>query len=54
MAELVGRGWMIDYAPGGRGEFMRAVTNRGTTKCVVDGLLKAIGEVGREVSGLLS
>ena len=46
---LVKRGWMIDYAPGELGEFLRVVTNRGTTHMVVDGLLKAIKEVGARV-----
>ena len=50
VAGLVGKGWMIDYAPGEDGEFMRAVTNRGTTKSVVERLLLAIGEVGQEVT----
>ena len=49
VAGLVRKGWMIDYAPGDRGEFLRAVVNRGTTTAVVDGLLKAIVEVGKQV-----
>ena len=53
---LVTRGWMIDFAPGikgpngeERGEMMRAVMNRSSGKALVDGLVKAIREVGTEV-----
>ena len=46
---LVPKGWMVDYAPGERGEFLRVVTNRGTTKGIVDGLVKAISDVGINV-----
>ena len=47
VARLVPKGWMVDYAPGEEGEFLRIVTNRGTTKDIVNGLVKAISEVGR-------
>ena len=46
---LVDKGWMVDYAPGDSGEFLRVVVNRGTTQDIVDGLLKAISEVGSQV-----
>ena len=46
VAGLVQKGWMVDYAPGEKGEFLRVVTNRGTTKGIVHGLIKAICEVG--------
>ena len=53
---LVRRGWMIDFAPGGRnekgeerGEFLRVVMNRNCGRGIADGLVKAIGEVGEEV-----
>ena len=46
---LVRKGWMIDYSKGDEGEFMRAVCNRGTGSGIVQGLVKAINEVGEEV-----
>lgn len=52
--DLVQKGWMIDYAPGDLGEFLRVVTNRGTTRVIVDGLLSAIKDVGvRVVAGAI-
>lgn len=47
--KLVPRGFMIDYAPGPRGSFFRVVVNCQTLKGTVEGLLKALQEVGREV-----
>ncbi|KAH9905959.1 PLP-dependent transferase [Xylariomycetidae sp. FL2044] len=54
--EIVGRliterGFMIDYAPGEKGSFFRVVVNCQTLKSTVDGLVKAIEEVGKEVVG---
>lgn len=47
---LVRRGFMVDYAPGGeRGSFFRVVVNCQTLAGTVDGLVKALEEVGREV-----
>ena len=53
---LVRKGWMVDFAPGGaeedgevRGEYLRVVMNRMCSEGIVEGLLKAIGEVGTEV-----
>ncbi|KAI5920519.1 pyridoxal phosphate-dependent transferase [Camillea tinctor] len=46
---LVGRGFMIDYAPGERGAFFRAVVNCQTLPATVEGLVRALREVGREV-----
>ncbi|KAK6086320.1 hypothetical protein SCUP234_02533 [Seiridium cupressi] len=46
---LVPRGFMIDYAPGSRGSFFRVVVNCQTLKGTVEGLLKALKEVGKEV-----
>ncbi|KAF2767334.1 PLP-dependent transferase [Teratosphaeria nubilosa] len=43
---LITRGFMIDYAPGEEGSFFRVVVNGQTTRGTVDGLLKAIEEVG--------
>lgn len=45
---LVRRGFMIDYAPGDRGSFFRVVINCQTLRGTVDGLVKALEEVGRE------
>jgi glutamate decarboxylase len=46
---LVERGYMVDYAPGERGEFFRVVVNALTLRGTVEGLVKALGAVGREV-----
>lgn len=47
--KLIPRGWMIDYAPGDEGRFFRVVVNGGTRKSTLEGLVKAIEEVGRDV-----
>ncbi|KAI1113996.1 glutamate decarboxylase [Nemania sp. NC0429] len=47
--KLVGRGFMVDYAPGERGSFFRAVVNSQTRKATVEGLMRALHEVGKEV-----
>ena len=49
VARLVRRGFMIDYAPGERGSFFRVVVNVQTLRGTVEGLLKALRDVGREV-----
>ncbi|MCJ1250046.1 hypothetical protein MMC30_007272 [Trapelia coarctata] len=50
---LVREGFMVDYAPGGRGMFFRVVVNRETRSGTVDGLVKAIEAAGRaEVEGV--
>ncbi|KAK8087892.1 glutamate decarboxylase [Apiospora hydei] len=46
---LIGRGFMVDYAPGPKGSFFRVVVNCQTLKGTVEGLVKALGEVGKEV-----
>ncbi|UNI25042.1 Glutamate decarboxylase [Purpureocillium takamizusanense] len=43
------RGFMFDFAPGPRGHFFRVVVNCQTLAGTVDGLFKALGEVGEEV-----
>ena len=43
---LVQKGWMVDYAPGEQGEFLRVVVNRGCTEGIMEGLVKAIADVG--------
>jgi glutamate decarboxylase len=44
--KLIPRGFMVDYAPGEKGSFFRVVVNRETTQGTIDGLIKAIEEVG--------
>jgi glutamate decarboxylase len=46
---LIGRGFMVDYAPGEQGSFFRVVVNSQTRRGTVDGLIKAIKEVGSEI-----
>lgn len=48
--KLIPRGFMVDYAPGEDGKFFRVVVNGQTTKGTVEGLVKAIEEVGDEFS----
>ncbi|RWA11698.1 hypothetical protein EKO27_g3401 [Xylaria grammica] len=45
---LVNRGFMIDYAPGENGSFFRVVVNCQTKRSTIEGLMKALDEVGRE------
>ncbi|PVI06980.1 PLP-dependent transferase [Periconia macrospinosa] len=45
---LIGRGFMVDYAPGEQGKFFRVVVNGATTKGTLDGLVKGIVEVAGE------
>lgn len=49
VARLVPRGFMVDYAPGEKGSLFRVVVNCSTLKSTVEGLLKALKEVGKEV-----
>ncbi|KAH6686763.1 glutamate decarboxylase [Plectosphaerella plurivora] len=46
--KLISRGFMVDYAPGEKGSFFRVVINCLTLKTTVDGLIKAINQVGQE------
>jgi glutamate decarboxylase len=46
---LVGRGWMVDYAPGDEGEFFRVVVNYGTEEKSLERLVRCIVEVGADV-----
>jgi glutamate decarboxylase len=48
-AKLIQRGFMVDYAPGDRGSFFRVVVNYQTLKGTLDGLVKALEVVGREI-----
>jgi len=43
---LIPIGFMVDYAPGEKGSFFRVVVNRETERGTIDGLIKAISEVG--------
>jgi cell wall assembly regulator SMI1 len=47
---LVGRGWMIDYAPGPQGKFFRIVVGRETRKETVEALVKAISDIASKSS----
>lgn len=49
--KLIPRGFMVDYAPGDKGSFLRVVVNCLTLKGTVEGLIKAIEEVGKELYG---
>lgn len=49
--KLISRGFMVDYAPGDRGSFLRVVVNCQTQKSTIDGLVKAAQEVGQELYG---
>jgi glutamate decarboxylase len=46
---LIDRGYMVDYAPGEKGSFFRVVVNCQTLKGTVEGLVKAVVEVGKQV-----
>lgn len=46
VGRLVPRGWLIDYAPGEQGKFFRVVVNGQTRRGTVEGLVKAIHEIG--------
>ena len=46
---LIPMGFMVDYAPGEKGSFFRVVVNNQTLKGTVDGLIKAIEEVGKDL-----
>ncbi|CCC13189.1 hypothetical protein SMACR_06408 [Sordaria macrospora] len=47
--KLIARGFMVDYAPGERGSFFRVVVNCQTLRGTVEGLVKGLEAVGREV-----
>ncbi|KAK7703495.1 Glutamate decarboxylase 2 [Botryosphaeria dothidea] len=46
---LIRRGWMVDFAPGEKGKFFRVVVSGETRVGTVEGLVKAVEEVGAEV-----
>ena len=45
--ELPNRGFMVDYAPGPVGKFLRVVTNGTTTNETMDSMMNAIDEIGQ-------
>ena len=47
--KLIPRGFMVDYAPGEEGKFFRVVVSRYMRLETVEGLVKAIAEVGKDV-----
>jgi len=47
--KLIPRGFMVDYAPGEDGKFFRVVVNPLTRKGTLEGLIKAIEEIGGEI-----
>lgn len=47
--KMVGRGFMVDYAPGPKGSFFRVVVNSQTLRGTVEGLVKAVVEEGKVV-----
>lgn len=49
VAKLIRRGFMIDYAPGEHGSFFRVVVNCQTLQGTVEGLVRALESVGKEV-----
>lgn len=48
--KLVTRGFMVDYAPGKNGSFFRVVVNCQTLRGTVEGLVRALEEVGIETA----
>lgn len=47
---MVGRGFMVDYAPGPKGSFFRVVVNSQTLRGTVEGLVKAAVEEGNAIA----
>ncbi|KAI5198645.1 PLP-dependent transferase [Aureobasidium subglaciale] len=47
--KLIPRGFMVDYSPGEDGKFFRVVVNSQTRRGTLEGLVKAIEEVGKEI-----
>lgn len=47
--KLVPSGFMVDYSPGSQGSFFRVVVNCETLKGTVEGLVKALETVGRDM-----
>lgn len=49
--DLIGKGFMVDYAPGDDGSFFRVVVNVQTRKGTIDGLILAIQASGKRLFG---
>lgn len=47
---LIARGFMVDFAPGSNGHFLRVVVNVQTLPSTVEGLTKALEDIGRELA----
>lgn len=47
--KLIARGFMVDYAPGEKGSFLRVVVNVQTLPGTVEGLTKALDEVAAQL-----
>lgn len=47
--KLLTRGFMVDYASGEKGKFFRAVVNVQTRRETMEGLVKAIVEIGEGI-----
>ncbi|KAJ2965764.1 hypothetical protein NQ176_g10460 [Zarea fungicola] len=45
---LIQRGFMVDYAPGEIGSFLRVVVNVQTLPSTIEGLARALNEVGAQ------
>lgn len=45
--QLPSKGFMVDYAPGPMGKFLRVVTNGTTTNETMDSIVKSIDEIGQ-------
>ena len=48
VSALIPKGFMVDYSPGEKGSFFRVVVNSQTRRATIDGLIKAIEEVGKQ------
>lgn len=48
--KLLHRGFMVDYAPGDKGSFLRVVVNTQTLPGTIQGLVKAAEEIGKEAN----
>lgn len=46
---LIPKGFMIDYSPGDQGKMFRVVVNVQTRQGTIDGLIKAIAEIGEHI-----
>jgi glutamate decarboxylase len=47
---LVSRGFMVDYAPGDKGSFLRVVVNVQTLEGTVEGIVKAMVDLSQQIS----